>query len=284
MVLDVDRVRLPAFVLSDTLARGTSAWHAHHKHQLLYATSGVLELECDDGTYLLPPQRAALIRGGVRHRVRSKGKVELRTIYFAPSTEMPEGDCRVFAVPDVLREMIVHAARYGPSTPHDRTARAFFRAIVALLPEVARDRHAYRLPSKVSPLVGRVLELLEERLDEPMKIAQLARRCAMSVRTFERHLRNETGTGCRELLQRMRMQRAMELLSVRGARVTQVALSVGFESVSSFSRTFAKVTGERPSDFVKSAVQVARRHSLPSSRSAAVQVARRHSLPSSRSR
>jgi AraC-like DNA-binding protein len=250
MALDVDSVRLPAFVLADTLAPGTSRWHEHQKHQLLYAVSGVLELETEQHTFLLPPQRGALIRARVAHRVRSKGRAELRTVYLAPKTHVPEGDCRVFAVPDVLREMIVHASKWGPHASQDRAARAFFTAMVGMLPELVRDRHGYDLPSKRSPLVARVLELIEERLDEPMKLPQLARRCAMSTRTLERHLRAETGTGYRELLQRMRMQRAMELLSMRGARVTSVALSVGFESVSSFSRTFAKVTGERPTVFV----------------------------------
>lgn len=249
MLLDVDRVRLPAFVLTDTLSPGVSRWHEHQKHQLLYAVSGVLELETERRTFLLPPQRGALIRARVRHRVRSKGRAELRTVYLAPKTRIPEGDCAVFAVPDVLREMIVHASKWGPSTPQDRAARAFFAAIVEMLPELA-DRITYDLPSRRTPLVARVLELTEERLDEPMKLRELARRCAMSTRTFERHLREETGTGYRELLQRRRMQRAMELLSMKGARVTSVALSVGFESVSSFSRTFAKVTGERPTVFM----------------------------------
>lgn len=43
-------------------------WHAHNRHQLMYAFSGTLRLEADHGIFLLPPQRAAWIPAGVSHR------------------------------------------------------------------------------------------------------------------------------------------------------------------------------------------------------------------------
>jgi hypothetical protein len=55
--VDVDAVAVTAFGLAEVLHPGPSVWHAHGKHQPLYAAHGMLHLETEDGQWLLPPQR-----------------------------------------------------------------------------------------------------------------------------------------------------------------------------------------------------------------------------------
>src|SRR5262245_44714684 len=88
-LVDVDRVRAPAFALRESMAMGSSDWHAHRKHQLLYASEGMLRLEAAGQQWFLPPQRAAWIRASVLHRVHAETRVSLRTIYFAPEMAAP---------------------------------------------------------------------------------------------------------------------------------------------------------------------------------------------------
>ena len=45
-------------------------WHSHDMHQLQYAFSGIVEVEDEGGTYMLPRALAAWIPAGVSHRTK----------------------------------------------------------------------------------------------------------------------------------------------------------------------------------------------------------------------
>jgi hypothetical protein len=111
--VEVDRVKLSAFALADDLDAFEGDWHTHRFHQLLYAAEGALWLATDEGAWLLPPQRAAWISAGVRHRVTAPRPVALRTVYFGARTlPQPGFRCRVFAASPLLREMVLGAVRW----------------------------------------------------------------------------------------------------------------------------------------------------------------------------
>jgi AraC-like DNA-binding protein len=249
--VEVDRSRAPAFGLADELAPFGPAPHAHAKHQILYVSAGTLHLEVGRLQWVLPPQRAAFIRAGVEHAVSARGPVSLRTVYLAPRlTCGPEEDCRVFPVGGLARELLLEAMRWGPD--HDPRAplpRAFFRALTALCEEWTAAALPLRLPTARTPELRTAMQLTLEGLDTPLAIETIARASGMSVRTLSRRFSDETGTSWRSFLRAARMMRAMELLSVPGARVTEVGLEVGFESPSAFSRAFEQFAGEPPRDF-----------------------------------
>lgn len=249
--IDVDAVRATAFGLSEELRPGTSAWHAHAKHQLLYAAAGTLHLETADGQWLLPPQRAAWIRAGVRHRVRPLSVAALRTVYFTPAGASAPLELAVFDVTPVLREMIVHAMRWGPGRRTDAVAEAFFTALAALCTEAARTAAPFCLPAPRSPELRRAVRYLLSHLQRPLLIEEVARAAMLSLRTLARRFDAELGIGFREFLHQARMLRAMELLSREGATVTETALAVGFESLGAFTRAFFRFAGESPRDFKK---------------------------------
>jgi AraC-like DNA-binding protein len=69
-----------------------------------------------------------------------------------------------------------------------------------------------------------------------------------SRRSLTRHFRNETGMSVVEWRQVARLQKGMELLN-GGASVTTVALSLGYDSVSSFIALFRRILGTTPARF-----------------------------------
>jgi AraC-like DNA-binding protein len=48
---------------------------------------------------------------------------------------------------------------------------------------------------------------------------------------------------------RLRIEKAKQLMSSTGLSISQVAYEVGFNSVTHFNRTFRKITGSTPTDF-----------------------------------
>ena len=67
--------------------------------------------------------------------------------------------------------------------------------------------------------------------------------------------RDAFGMSCMQYLRYYRIWRATAMLCMTGARVTEVAFAVGFETLSHFNSSFKAITGFSPSDFMRSTVQ-----------------------------
>ncbi len=251
-LVDVDAVVAPAFCLADELSPLTTAWHAHRKHQLLYSARGALHLEVERAQWLLPPQRAAWLLAGTRHRVRVSQPVSLRTVYLDPALvrRPPEGECRVFVIEPLAREMILYSTRWcSARPPRDALADSFFGTLAQLLSEWASEAQDWRLPRARTPELERAMAFTLKHLGEPISFEDAARAARLSGRTLARRFEEEAQTTWRRFLHDARMLRAMELLAEEGARVTQTAYAVGFESLAAFTHAFHAFTGERPRDF-----------------------------------
>jgi AraC-like DNA-binding protein len=84
---------------------------------------------------------------------------------------------------------------------------------------------------------------------EQVTLEDLARRLNVSARTIDRHLRAEN-LAFRELSEKVRFQRACEMLREPGATVRHVALKLGFSDTANFSRAFRRVVGVTPTVYV----------------------------------
>lgn len=247
---DVDQALARAFGLAEDFEAMDSPWHSHGMHQILYSASGALHLHVPDGQWLLPPQRAAWLSAGIRHRVRS-GPSQLRTVYLSPFiTPTPARDCCVFAVSPLAREMILAAMEWGPERdPEDPLAEHLFGALGLYCHRWVEAADPYHLPRAQSPELERAMEYILARLGEELSLNETARHAGLSSRTLARRFEAEAQTSFRGFLRSARLLRAMELLALPQARVTDVAFDVGFDSLAAFSRAFSEFTGELPRDY-----------------------------------
>lgn len=253
-VLDIDTVPAAAFALADELTPGGGHWHSHTRHQLLYAARGVLRLEVQGGRWVLPSARAAWIRAGVAHRVDVSMPASLRTVYFAvdavPSAVDALGECRVFAVSDLCRELILYGMRWGPTRdPGDARAERFFAVLGDCCVDWIEAIRPFRLPRARSPELATAMIYARHHLDEA-DVQRAAEAAGISTRTLGRRFRSETGMSWRQWLRTARILRAMELLA-EGSSVTDTALVVGFDSPAAFSHAFGDMVGEPPSVFAR---------------------------------
>ncbi len=249
--IDVDACAAPGFGLSDSLEPFASEGHVHDKHQVLYVDAGTLHLWAQGGQWLLPPQRAAWIGAGVKHEVRAKVPVELRTVYFAPSMMRDAAPgCRVFAVSPLVREMIVTAMRWGPEHDHqERLPRHYFQALAALVEDWCTRALPLKLPAATTPELKKALEFTLENLSESLSIEDVARAAHVSSRTLSRRFSEETNMTWQRFLTEARVMRSMELLAQPGLRIIDIALEVGFQSQAAFTRAFHSVASENPKDY-----------------------------------
>jgi AraC-like DNA-binding protein len=248
--VDVDAVTESGFGLAEEVQNTNSgAWHAHAKHQLLYASEGSLILSVATRRWILPPQRAAWIEAGTQHAVTSTTGASLRTVYLAKSLASESHvDCRVFAVTPLAREMILFAMRWGPDGERSKTRSAFFEALAGLALEWMKAEKPYHLPAAQTPELARAMRFIDAHLDSAT-VEATAKAARLSVRTLTRRFDAEAQMSFRDYLQAARMMRAMELLARAGASVTQTAYEVGFKSLGAFTTAFRERCGETPTEY-----------------------------------
>ena len=113
------------------------------------------------------------------------------------------------------------------------------------------DRQRMSLRSRLGishPKLLKVLELMEEHLEEPLPRSDLARRTGLSTRQLERLFRKYLGRTPTRYYQELRLYRARTLLTQTSLSVLDVALACGFVSASHFSKCYRDFFGVPPRD------------------------------------
>jgi transcriptional regulator GlxA family with amidase domain len=103
-------------------------------------------------------------------------------------------------------------------------------------------------PGGASLFAG-TLDWLQEHLDEPVTVEDLAARSAMSPRTFARRFLASTGTTPYRWLLRQRVQLAQRLLETTDLPIDQVARSSGFSTAANLRKHFSRVVRTSPQSY-----------------------------------
>ena len=91
--------------------------------------------------------------------------------------------------------------------------------------------------------VEQVIFLLKQNLVEPLSLEALGKKIGCSHFYLSRIFSTQTGQTITQYLRRLRMEKAATLLKSREYNVTEVALEVGYNSLSHFSAAFQETFG-----------------------------------------
>ncbi|MBX3434878.1 MAG: AraC family transcriptional regulator [Pirellulales bacterium] len=97
----------------------------------------------------------------------------------------------------------------------------------------------------------RVLVCIQERLDEPLSLEELAREACFSPFHFHRLFRAMVGESVKEYVRRLRLERAAFRLATTDRAIVSIALDAGYETHESFTRAFRGLLGVAPSEYRK---------------------------------
>ncbi len=214
--------------------------HVHRDHQLAWASIGVLSVETDASSWVLPPTRALWIPAGVSHATRASGNATMRSVYVSP------GGCpldwpRPTAVgaTSLLAELIGHLQEDGPHDQRRQRAEAFF---FDLLQPLASSTIEVRVP--LHPRAAAVARALLLDPADRRDLSQWARQVGSSERTLARAFAG-MGVPFGRWRIRNRLRSALPALAA-GEPVARVAESVGYETASAFVAAFRAETGLTP--------------------------------------
>ncbi|WP_333585522.1 AraC family transcriptional regulator [Phenylobacterium sp.] len=176
---------------------------------------------------------------------------------------------------DVVTRMEAAARPKGPAglglvvaDVDERIAAAMLRlielveqpaAVEILYPGVMREIVYWLLTGRASANVARMvlpegspqkiavaIHHLREHFDAPLSVADLAGLAGMSPSAFHQHFKALTSMSPLQYQKHLRLLEARRRMLTEGERAGDAAFSVGYESVSQFSREYARMFGAPP--------------------------------------
>ena len=150
-------------------------------------------------------------------------------------------------------DLCLHLVRrdYGPSIANQVARRLLIaphrdggQAQFVERPVDERERKAANAES-----LSALLDKIRRRLNEPWRIAELARLAAMSERTFMRRFRAATGLSPADWITRARIDRARELLEGTALPIDHIAERCGLGTATTLRHHFRKKVGVSPARY-----------------------------------
>ncbi|MYM26549.1 helix-turn-helix domain-containing protein [Duganella sp. FT135W] len=222
--------------------------HYHDWGQLTYAVHGVMRVEANNSSWIVPPQRAVWIPPGVMHGVTVLENTHLRPMrVYAGRAPFAGPECKVLELSGLLRELLaaLEALNRQEQSPREHL---LMEMILDEIPRCAEQPVRVPLPSD-----KRLKALCDALIADPgaeLTLADWAAQVGASERTLTRLFERELGMGFSHWRQQVRIAQAAPLIA-RGMPLSQVAAQLGYASQSAFSAMFRKTFGCSPSSFFK---------------------------------
>lgn len=209
-------------------------WQLH-----LYGYSAAFA--ADGHRYELRPGTVSLVPPGTTVEFRYRGRSEHLYVHFAmPGRRAPfVGDAGP-ALP-ILRELLLDAIAAFPTSPERSAA-----AVWAALWRVSDLADAAATTTLRNPVVAAVIRRIEERLAEPLVVAELARVAGVSHNHLTRLFHEHVGDTVVGYIASRRMARALHLLQASTLSVTAIAAAVGMPDLQAFNKACRKTYGASP--------------------------------------
>ena len=238
----------PVLCLSEQLASGSlRTRHSHPRGQLAWAASGVLKVQTEAGSWIVPPSHAVWIASQIEHEIQVLSPASIGYLFVDVSAiERLPDRCQVMSVTPLLRELILKLASMDLNPPATGKTANLIEVLLDQLGEL--NASPMHLPGGRDRRLQAVMAILTRDPSDTRNLEQLASEAGASPRTIERLFQNETGMSLRQWRTRLRLLEAVKRLS-DGESSAEIALSLGYSSSSAFVAAFRKYFGVPPQKF-----------------------------------
>lgn len=94
--------------------------------------------------------------------------------------------------------------------------------------------------------IFQAIDWMRKHYKNSLRVDELARQVNMSTSNLHRHFKSLTGLSPLQYHKQLRLYEAQRLMLVENERVSNAALSVGYESITQFNREYKRLFGEPP--------------------------------------
>ncbi|WAC75384.1 helix-turn-helix transcriptional regulator [Roseateles sp. SL47] len=220
--------------------------HQHARGQLFGSLRGLVNVELDDGAWIVPAIHAVWIPPHHKHGGTTHGPFHGWSVYVAESAcdNLPRQPCTL-RTSGLLREAVLRASQW-PFAP--------LNGQMSHLAEVILDEirtlpvEPLGLPFPREPRLQRIARALIAHPADDRDLERWAVWASVSSRTLSRRFVAETGFHFTAWRQRARLMRSLEMLAA-GMPVTAIALDLGYSTASAYIALFRRTFGETPAAY-----------------------------------
>lgn len=124
--------------------------------------------------------------------------------------------------------------------------------VMAMLEEIllwCQESHAEASPTYQDPRIQKAIAFIGSNLADNLSVAKLATSCGLSSSRFAHLFKEELGETPVQVIEKIRLKRAGDMLTISDKPIAQIAKETGFNSPYYFSRVFSKHYGVSPRGF-----------------------------------
>ncbi|MBB5498272.1 AraC family transcriptional regulator [Paraburkholderia sp. MM5384-R2] len=253
---DPDGIEQAVFVVGERHATLDEPWRAYRRARLIHVSEGVLTVRTASGRWVVPAARALWIAANTLHCLHATRPVQSYSLYVATAVAMDAAAAAAplpaqtgALIPDILVQALLAAAA---DLSHDHTPDEPARRLLQVLLDRVAGLPAAPLGLNWpgDPRARRIAEALSANPAQSLVLEELAAAAGVTARTAARLFAKETGQTFGQWRQQLRLLAALEHLGA-GESVTQVALEVGYNDVSSFIAVFRDAFGDTPARYFR---------------------------------
>jgi len=256
----------PVQMVSMRYTFGNEIPHDHEFHELVLVRGGVGTHITDAGSYQIVRGYVFVICPGQTHNYGGLENLDIVNFLYLPE-ELGDGlaqlpgshglfenrpdlpfiildEANMSKVEELVMEVQLEQERRNPGWEY--FVRMAFLRLVGIVCRAT-------LPQPEQPLgesrMLRLLRFLDRNHAQELRLSELARLCGISESTLVRSFRALTGDSLTDYLIKLRLEKGATLLRESESTVLEIALSVGFQSSSYFSRMFRRKFKLSPRDY-----------------------------------
>ncbi len=232
--------------------------HSHSFFHFIYVFSGSIRTTFGEKEYLLQERTLIMIPPGVVHSVTGQEISVSLDVKFSCSeglarmiTSLPE---RISPVNDQNHGLLcsILEEAVGQADGYEELINLRMYELIIQLKRESAGTQPESCPVKTSEnaAIRGILQLIEEKLETPLNVSDLAEICGYSGNYFRLLFKEHTGMTPNSYISRRRIARAKELMLYSDLNVTQISERLGYQSIHDFSRQFRQLTGIPPTEYI----------------------------------
>lgn len=239
---------LPIIGYKELITDSICLSHSHPRAQLLYATSGVMNVVVGNEIWVVNPLQGLWIPGDVEHQVTFPKNVNLYSVFIHPSvTENLPITSFSFDISVFLKQLLFkiisfeNTEKISPS--QQRIMDVFLDEVSVITPS------STFLPTSNHIKLEKIISLLMHDVTSKYTLDYYADLSSMSNRTLSRLFIKELGMNYSDWRTRLKLLEAIKRLGEKQS-IKEIAFDLGYETTSAFIFMFKKNLGKTPSNYI----------------------------------
>lgn len=218
---------------------GLKQEHSHNYAQIIIPIESAIFLQTSASDYLIDENYIGFIPPNIFHKYNAeKGNKAL--IINIPNPMVKKSDINS-----------VNEINYIPMTPKLQNLLLLIRMEIIDSPdsESAKYLYFYLYDQIMASKISKSIEFIAKHYLEPIHISDLATIEHYNENYYRDWFKKQTGTTPKLYIQKLRIEKAKELLTTTHYSIQEIGLQVGYDHSSSFNRSFKQLESIGPKEY-----------------------------------